>query len=242
MSQNFNITDFAKEVIYDLRSVEGRRTFIYDYGCGHVTDEQQAVIQSMVDEGTWDREAFNNALVYANRQFADDLLEGNIDRASLPEGERDIFEAMQAVRETGNEDLIDSAKEFFRVTLEQEINSPNAQFNKPRNFSTSGYDNPDDVHYIIMTEASWTGNAQARAHAIERGLQGDFSDGRNYLGLDSMIDRKPYDADERVFKMAAKAFRAEAKEHIVATSPKADAEATQKTGLSAAAQASQFQM
>lgn len=239
MGQNFNLTDFAKEVILDLRSVQGRKTFIYDNGFGHVTDEQQAVIQSMVEAGTWDADAFNNDLVYANRQFSDDLLEGKIDRATLPEGERDIFDAMQAVRETGNEDIIDSAKEFFRVVLEDEINSPHTHFNSPRNAGTGG----DDVHYVVRTNARWTGYAQNCAIAIKQGLVGDFAGSRNHYGLDCMIDRKPYDASDRAFKMAAKAFRAEAKLHIAATTPEADAEPPQKTGLSAvAAQAARFEM
>lgn len=228
MSQNFNMKEFAKEVVYGLRSIEGRKTFRFDSGHGHVTADQQAVIQSMVDDSTWDREGFDTALVRANREFTEDLLAGNLDIATLPEGERDIAEAIDLVRQTGNDDLLESAKGFFEVGLEAEIDAPNTQFNKPENFGTGG---DGSSYYIIATNASWVGGSQNKARAITSALEGDFGD--DDKGLNRYANSAPYGQGEKTVKMAAKAFKAEAKEHIEATAPKVGA----KTGLSAAAKA-----
>lgn len=232
MSQNFDLNSFAEEVVYDLRSVKGRETFVYDYGCGHVSDEQQSTIQAMMDEGSWDQEAFTSAVVRANRRFADDLLEGTIEASQLPEGERDIHKAMEVVRQTGNEDIIESAKEFFRGGLEAEIDNPNPHFNCARSFGTGG----DEKRFIIFTKASWVGGSQNQARAVEKALEGNFAGSEHdYDGINRYATEKY--PESKASKMAAKALRAEIKEYIGNT-PEVVAQA--KTGLSAAADQAAF--
>ena len=226
MDKNFNLYDFAKEVVYALRSVEGQRTLFYEPGYGHVTAEQQKVIENMARQDAWSSKAFDDALVRANEEFANDLLEGGIDRATLPEDERHIFDAIQAVRETGNEELIDSAKEFFRPNLEREITCPDGQF-------TSGRSDYDDLHYTITTQTLWIGGERKdQAEAIKSALEGDFAGGASgYNRIDHFTSVNG--SYNRTQRMAAKAFKAEVKAHLASMAP--EAEATRRTGLSAAA-------
>ena len=225
-----NINEFAKDVIYTLRSKEGRNRFIYDDGAAHLTEEQQTVIKELKDSGEFDQAQFDQALIAANHSYADDLVEGCLEVSNLPEGERELLSLLNTIRETGNEDLIDSAKEFVRLTLNNEICSSGLHG------SLSG----DNTQYAVMTNASWVGLLPNAYNALSQAMRGEF-DGRtnSHTGLNYFInERGVYDDHGRALKTAAKALRADIKEHLESTSN--DLDTQNKSGLSAAAQAARF--
>jgi len=234
MGQNFNIYDFAIEVVYSVRSKEGRGRFIYDDGCAHVTEEQEATIKAMQEDGSWDAGTFESALRGANNRFADDVVEGKLDISALPEGEAHLARLLQTIKETGNEELLDSAKDFVRAALSDEVTGAGMH----------GSLGSGPARFAVQTHASWVGLLPNVHNAISSALDGGrFSstgERADYGTLDHFIkDRGTYEDRDRALKVAAKALKADMKAHLAATAP----EATQKTGLSAAAaQAARFDM
>ena len=229
MSQNFNVYDFAKDVLYSVRSKEGRERFIYDDGCAHVTEEQEATIRAMQEQGSWDADSFAAALRGANNNFADDVVEGKVDVDTLPEGEAHLARLLQSIEETGNEELLDSAKDFVRAALSDEVTGAGM-------YGSLG---GGSARFAVQTHASWVGLLPNVHNAISSALDGRFGstgEQADYGSLDHFIkDRGTYEDRDRALKVAAKALKADMKEHLSATAPQVDAEATQKTGLSAAA-------
>ena len=237
MGQNFNIYDFSKDVVYSVRSKEGRKRFIYDDGCAHLTEEQETTIKAMQEDGSWDADTFESALRGANNRFADDVVEGKLDISALPEGEAHLARLLQTIEETGNEELLDSAKDFVRAALSDEVTGAGMH----------GSLGNGPARFAVQTHASWVDLLPNVHNAIYSALDGRFSSAgerADYGTLDHFIkDRGTYEDRDRALKVAAKALKADMKEHLAATAPEADAEATQKTGLSAAAaRAARFEM
>jgi len=210
MKNNFSLYDFAKKVVYDLRSAEGRERFIYDDGSAHVSAEHQAVIDAMIGDGTFDREEFNRELVSANKAYALDLVEGRLDLGALPEGEGDLASLLDRIRQTGNDDLLDSAKEFARLLLEDEVESGAMRHGEKR--------------FAVMTKASWVTRLPVAYNALSSAL-----DGAPHLGLKDFAARMGNDDRGRAIRTAVKALMADIRDHLAAATPEVKA----KSGLSA---------
>lgn len=219
MVGNFNIHELAKEVVYDLRSKAGRERFVYDDGSAHVSDDHQRVIAAGLKDGSIKREDLDAALKRANTSFADDLVNGRLDKSMLAEGEADIAEILEDIRGLGNADLADSAQEFARTQLEGEVHSAGW-----RN-SNAGGGQLDQPRFVVMTSASWVGGLQNVYVAMRDAVnEGDFDVEKhgNKWGLNRYIEGEGVFGREA--KTAAKAFRGDVKEYI-ASMPALEADA-----------------
>lgn len=133
---------------------------------------------------------------------------------------------LEEIRSLGNEDLADSAQEFARTILLDEIQSSG-----PR--STGAYgEKLEQTKFAITTKASWVGGMQNVYAAIRDAVNdGDFvrdvnNDGQAW-GLNRYIEGDG--AFGRDVKNAAKAFRGDVKEHRASVAPALDANATLET-------------
>ena len=221
MAGNLNIHELAKEVVYDLRSKAGRERFVYDDGSANVSDDHQRVIVAGLEDGSIKQEDFDAALKGANASFADDLVNGRLDQSTLPEGEAEIADILEEIRSLGNEDLADSAQEFARTMLADEIYNSGVR-------STGAYgERLAENKIAITTKASWTGGLQNAYLAIRDAVnKGDFDleQHGNKWGLNRYIESDGVFG--RDVKNAAKAFRGDVKEYRASVAPVLDANAT----------------
>ena len=207
------LDDLALEIVTELRSTVGRERFVYDDGDAHISAEHTKKVEELVHKGVT-QEDFVNALIHANDQFADNFIQAKIDRSTLTSGEAHVADALREVEKTENPALIDSAREFARTLLSNEILG-----SRYRNTGAYG-ESLGEQRLCISTNASWVGRLVEAGKAIHNALEGNFESSRHSVGINYFADANAYDSASRALKSCAKAFRADVKDHLAASPPK----------------------